>query len=304
MHHITIGICTYKRPKMLKDCLDSLASQAIPENSSVTFCISDNDGSDCEAIEEIVKESLVGKNYIYHITKKRGIVHARNAILDYASENNADYIAFIDDDEIAQKNWIINLYKALNANNCDAVHGVVRPIHPESTNLQWVEKENEIAEGAVLKYVGTGNVMFSKLLFNKWNLRFDERYNMGGGEDIDYFMRSGKLGGKHIHTKKAVVEEVIPDIRIKPSWQLRRKFSDGVSVSNVIYKNNGTMAYLRKYFLRSITRSIKSLAYILYGFAFNKELMIKHLKALYYSLGCLYFAFGLKYRAYKKTTGY
>src|SRR5262245_8558809 len=106
---VVIGLCTYKRPKMLLACLESLARQITPEDCAVHIVVVDNEEQpNAQAtVEEIARRSPIPVHYVHE--PRRGIATARNASLDKAVALGADWIATLDDDETAEADWIAEL---------------------------------------------------------------------------------------------------------------------------------------------------------------------------------------------------
>lgn len=302
---ILIGICTYNRPVMLEQCLQSLRGQEIPENIEILFCIADNNSNKEYAIEDVTKMSLNGHNFQYIFVEKRGLSFARNAVIDCAIKFNADFIQFIDDDEIAEKGLIKNLYTKIKSSGADAVQGNIVfnfPVNtPDILKKAW---QIQMDENTPLKYVATGNVIFSKKLITDWGLRFDERLALTGGEDLDFFLKSSNKGGRHIFTNTATIYETVPLERTTLKWQLVRKMRDGFSVSYVMYLNKGLGFVIRKYIIKSFKNIIIAPFYILIGTIFSKEkLKFKGQQKLFHAIGCISFICNIKIYGYTKITG-
>src|SRR5690348_15043491 len=94
---LAVCVCTYGRPKSLRDCLASLSRQQPVDNVRHFVIVIDNDAT-CSAMP-VVSASRSGAFYIAE--PRRGIAYARNRGLSLAARLEADWIAFIDDDEIA-----------------------------------------------------------------------------------------------------------------------------------------------------------------------------------------------------------
>ena len=302
---ILIGVCTYNRPKMLEECLTSLAKQDIPPNTEITFCIADNNSDSKHNIESITKQTLNQLSYKYLFVQARGISFARNAILECAIETNSDFIIFIDDDEYADANWVQNLHNKIKNSDADVVQGKVINILPENTppliKQAWV---TEHEEDTPLKHVATNNVIFNKKLINEWNLRFREELALTGGEDLDFFLRAKNHGSKLIYTNTAIVRETVPQERATLLWQLKRKKQDGFAISYVTYLNYGKFRVFRKYIVKSIKNLITAPFYVCFGILrANEKLRFKGLQKIFHAFGCLSFAFKAQLKSYKTTTG-
>src|SRR5687768_545179 len=107
-----VAVCTYKRPNMLCNCLSSLMAQNIPPDVIMKVVVIDNDA---ERGAYPVWRSWANIAPIwteYHCQPKRGIAAARNRAIEVAILSDADYLCFIDDDAVADENWLAGLTHA------------------------------------------------------------------------------------------------------------------------------------------------------------------------------------------------
>lgn len=109
VERVVIGLCTCRRPQMLWRCLISLGKQSVDASIDPTIVVIDNEESPNN--QRIVEafERLSPFPVFYWHEPRRGIAVARNAILDVAVELGADWIAMLDDDEIAEPGWLAAL---------------------------------------------------------------------------------------------------------------------------------------------------------------------------------------------------
>jgi glycosyltransferase involved in cell wall biosynthesis len=116
---IDIGVCTFRRPQ-LADTLRSLAALRTPEGFRVQVIVVDNDDvSSARAIAREIAAGL-GLRLRYIHCPARNISLARNACLE---ASNADFLAFIDDDEAATPGWLAGLVEAAERDGADVVLG-------------------------------------------------------------------------------------------------------------------------------------------------------------------------------------
>ena len=116
----SICIVTFRRPKLLKRCLDSLSGQLeLLDPCQYQVIVSD----DCPARSsyEVVLDSgfatwVQGPN--------RGVAANRN---NAANAANGNWILYIDDDVIAGKRWLDSIYKTILTGNYDVIEGRVKP---------------------------------------------------------------------------------------------------------------------------------------------------------------------------------
>jgi glycosyltransferase involved in cell wall biosynthesis len=172
-----------------------------------------------------------------------GIPIARNAALKLALKLNADWIAFIDDDEMAPSLWISRLFEAANSNAADVVEGGVVRIKTLQAAVEMARVHQSTASICNLPQVKTAvtsNVLFStKLVIPPYNLTFDENM-VFGGSDREFFMRAVIAGAKIISADKEPVYEMWPVERTTAYYTLTRWFRYGVSF-NYRYRKNHTL---------------------------------------------------------------
>ena len=96
----------------------------MPDGGKIEIIIVDNDpeGSAKDIVNDI-KESFKVP-ILYFDQSIKNISLTRNVAVKNA---NGDFLLFIDDDEYADSEWVINLYSTLKEYNADGVFGLVIP---------------------------------------------------------------------------------------------------------------------------------------------------------------------------------
>jgi succinoglycan biosynthesis protein ExoM len=217
---------------MLERCLKSLISQAVPNTITAFIIVIDNDpAGGARAIA-----APFSVRYIH--APRRGIAIARNAALDAAFATGADWIAFIDDDEIAAPDWIAQLMapEYLGVPILTGREEVEYPSPPPFWCAPNKRELNPAHEGRRRGTATTGNVRFSADLIYA-GLRFNEAIGLMGGEDIEFFGRARAMGFQIRQTLRAVTIETAHRERLTLPGQLYRHFwcaaSDVVAVQKV-----------------------------------------------------------------------
>jgi GT2 family glycosyltransferase len=165
----------------------------------------------------------------YWSEPRQNIALARNKAVENAE---ADFIAFIDDDEFPTKRWLANLFEACRKYQADGVLGPVVPEF-ESRPPQWVvkggffERPNyETGHRLAWKQTRTGNVLFRRQILDGNDIWFKAEFDTGG-EDVDFFRRMTEQGRSFVWCREAVVYEVVPSSRCKRSYLLKRALLRG-----------------------------------------------------------------------------
>ncbi len=222
--HITVCICTYKRPSFLNNLLDRLIRLETETLFQYSIVIVDNDGekSSEETVSSFHEKTSVRIDWYFE--PERNISLARNKSIKNASGN---YVALIDDDEFPEPSWLLNMYKTLKQYDADGVLGPVKPYF-ENNPPEWIVKgkfcERPTYEtGTILKKdFRTGNVLLDIRIFNDEENYFDPKYGRSGGEDIDFFERIIKKGHAIIWCDEAPVFEYVPVERFERLFYIKR----------------------------------------------------------------------------------
>jgi glycosyltransferase involved in cell wall biosynthesis len=223
---IQVCLLTYKRPDLLRETLLSLRSQTISDPQlKMHILVVDNDaaGSGHETFHAALEGSPVPARYVCE--PARGICNARNrALLESAG---MDYIAFLDDDEVATPAWLQSLYQTLQLARADIVTGPVTPKFLDAP--QWLVQGGFFRmapqpTGSPVEYVATNNVLFRAALATRY--KFDSRFDATGGEDTHFFMRMKRDGLRLVWCQEAEVIETVPGNRTKVRWMLQRAQSE------------------------------------------------------------------------------
>lgn len=239
MLRTTLAVCiaTYKRTEGLHRLLESLRLQNFvhnePPNWSIVVIDNDEEAPNEGLIKELSKEFPV--SIIYGVQPKRGIASARNLAVELAGD--VDYVAFIDDDEVADHDWLDTLLMGLIQYKADIVAGPVLPAF-EVTPKEWILRGGFFDRprhqtGEEIKLSGTGNMLVSQKWLCKWPGPFDERLNFIGGSDSLFFINAYRMGAKIIWVDEATVDEYNSPQRANLKWILKRNLRMGNTIVHV-----------------------------------------------------------------------
>ena len=197
---------------MLANCLASLSQLTSIEGVETKIIVIDNEPEGSEKAKEAA--GRFGTHY-RHQPERGAIPQARNAALDAPRGVGATHLAFIDDDETADPDWLAALWACASEYGADAVHGLALSVYPEGAPA-WrrcnEHKTRKTQTGDALAFVGTNNALLRLDLVG--DLRFDERFRFVGGEDIVFFDALQKHGAKIAFCREAVTHEAVPWERI------------------------------------------------------------------------------------------
>jgi succinoglycan biosynthesis protein ExoM len=226
--HIAVCVCTYKRPHLLKRLLQELSVQGTENLFTYSVVIVDNDES--QSGKATVSEFAAGSimRVSYHVESRQSIALARNKAVENAE---GDFVAFIDDDEVPTKHWLVTLFRTWEKYRVDGVLGPVKP-HFDEGAPKWIVEggfydratypTGFVIDGAKGR---TGNVLLNKKVFASIPHPFKAEFRTG--EDQDFFRRMIERKHVFIWCDEAVVYESVPRMRWNRAFMLQRALLRG-----------------------------------------------------------------------------
>jgi succinoglycan biosynthesis protein ExoM len=239
---IVACVCTKDRPEIFRRCLDSLRGQIVPKSLLELHLIVVDNSLEAGERASVARHRMDAEPIIYVHEPKPGIPNARNAALNAALPLSPDWIAFIDDDEIAPAEWIARLYALAVHFKADVAAGKV--VHFLTAAEAQLASENweppiRFGEARVEPTCATSNVIFRGSLVNGISgLRFDESMRHGGS-DTEFFMRARQRGARIVCVADAHVFEVYPAERTTMKYECMRAFRVGTTTNYRYRKNYG-----------------------------------------------------------------
>jgi len=233
---VAVCVITYQRPEGLRRLLEGLAGLTFHKTGSpdLRIAVVDNDAAGSA-------RALCGKfawgfpwPLTYRVEPRRGIPFARNASV--AAAGDADFLVFVDDDEVPEPGWMEELLRVQRATGADVVAGPALPYF-DGAVPDWVVRSKfferaRFATGAAVApaFVATNNVLVRRGVLEEiaqGGQVFDERYAMSGGSDTNLFMRVHRAGHRMVWADGAVARDRIPASRARASWILQRAYRFG-----------------------------------------------------------------------------
>lgn len=242
---IDIGICTFRRPE-LKAALLSLAMVDVPAGVCLRVIIADNDQT--PSAQPLVNGLLPHLPWpvVYVHCPAGNISIARNACLD---NSDADYLAFMDDDETATEGWLTQLLAIAMETKADAVLGPVHAGYHDSAP-EWMRKgdfhstfpvfvKGEIRTGY------TCNVLLDLRSAHLSGMRFNLALGKTGGEDTEYFTHIHRSGGTIAYAPEALLYEAVPNPRARFEWLAKRRYRMGQTHGRLVADGAGAFARIK-----------------------------------------------------------
>lgn len=226
---VTVCLCTFRRPEMLRRALEGIAALETRDALEVSIVVVDNDRA--ASAQGVVKsfQASAPLAVSYFVEEEQNIARARNKALAHAT---GDFVAFIDDDEVPDPQWLVQSWETCREHDATGVLGPVRPSFSQKPPA-WVVRGRfcerpEHATGHVLQWreTRTGNAFLRRTALADLPGPFRTEF-ANGGEDQDFFRRLMERGGRFVWCQEAVVHEEVPCGRLTRSYMLRRALLRG-----------------------------------------------------------------------------
>jgi glycosyltransferase involved in cell wall biosynthesis len=295
---VLVGVPTHRRPRLLRNCLQSIAVQEgrLP---SIRVFVADNDASAGDGFK--IADQL-RSTYPYEldavVVPEAGISAVRNAILDEARRAGADCIAMIDDDETAQRNWLAKLLEAQEEYSSDVVAGPVVYEFESGGSVRaafWTDRRES---GPTSVIYATNNFLISCAALARMGWpSLDPAFGLTGGGDFEWFTRMKNLGATFAWAADALVSEFVPRERQSLRWFLLRQYKIGGNDVRVA-RLQGTRSQFAMFLLKALGALVVSP--FLVAVAPNSDARAKALRRWVRATGRLGELFGLRYREYAR----
>jgi succinoglycan biosynthesis protein ExoM len=240
---VVVAVLTFKRRHELADFLEGFSRVEMPARCRVTLLVVDNDAN-ASGRETVAAWQDRIPEMRYVVEPRVGIPVARNRAVREALACDADALCFIDDDEVPEAAWLVNLVGEWRRSGAELVGGPVGVASAPPTATAWQRMINaSLASRSHRKYAGTATAAASggryTIVTNNWlcdlrwlaanGLRFDERLLLTGGSDTAFCRAAIAAGCRLSWAPTAVVHETIPPGRLTLRYQLWRGASQSIT---------------------------------------------------------------------------
>lgn len=285
MSRIAVCICTYRRPEGLEACLSALEKQSGPAFEVVVV------ENEADGPGRAICQRHPGLTLTYAAEPRSGIPWARNACLELAA-GWADLIAFIDDDEVPEPDWLKQLAATQQGTGADIVCGPAFPIY-RAPVPRWLRRGRfhhppKTETGHQPAFCATNNVLFRAELVRRLDLRFDPRLvGMGVGEDVLFFTRATEAGARAVWCAEAIVWESVPAERMTASWLICRAYRIGICDSVAVRARLPALPGTAASLCAGLGRVAAHAALLPLSLARGRRGAVRRLRGLSYGLGRL-----------------
>ncbi len=302
---VAICVITFRRPDGLRRLLEGLARLTFSQPEPVIEIVvvdNDRDGSASDVFEEA--RSQLKWELGYHIEPRRGISCARNKAIS-CIRSEVEYIAFIDDDEVPDANWLDELLSVLTRFTADVATGPALPYFVEEPPA-WAVKggfyaTNRHPTGTRVGRAFTHNVLYRAHILDGLDPIFNERLGLTGGEDSYLSVRLHHVGRRIVWADDALVREWVPPSRVSVRWILKRGFRIGTTIASIQSGLRPFPVTLCRLLAFGFYGMLKGLALLLVCGLFGRHLAISYLRNICYAGGVIAGLLRLRVEGYRET---
>lgn len=254
-----VTLPTFRRPDQLVATLDSLAAQQTARRFAVVVMENDDEGRKGAeaATRRLSAGDLAGIVIIAH---DRGNCSAYNAGWLTALEvfSGFKHLLVIDDDEIADPDWLDRMINASERFDAGIVGGPQVPLFGELGDhgraAHPVFAPPYAASGPVAALYSSGNLAIRRDVLEMMGPPFlDLKFNFMGGGDSDFLSRAAQRGCRLAWCAEGKVRETVPDRRLEPDWIRARSLRNGVISTLVEQKKRAADPFGRiRVFVKSL----------------------------------------------------
>lgn len=280
---LTVILCTYNRCHGLAEALTTLTRQRVNSNVNWEVLVIDNNSNDntAEVYNRFRVSFPVSLRYVFEA--KQGLSHARNRGINEAF---GKWVAFAEDDELADENWVQSVVDTFQEYACDAVAGKIE-LAWHSPRPTWVTDDllgflGHLDYGTTQKLTRDrppfgGNMAFGKSVFATIGLFDTQLGRQGrkliGGEEIELYDRFLQAGMTAVYQPKALMYHVVDKNRLRKSYFRKLHFNEGrIRGRRQEIKSEKRICGVPTFLVPQLFRSIKSFLMSGLRLGFNKSL--------------------------------
>ncbi len=304
---IDVCIVTYRRPAGLQRLLGALQQQEFPgEAPALRVVVVDNDPQEsarsvCEDARSWLTPSLS-----YVMEKRRGIPQARNSAVA-ACLKRSEFLAFVDDDEVPDPDWLAELQRVQRLRDADAVAGPCLPRFYGSPP-RWIAQGRFFESprhttGERIDHAFTHNVLVRTAALADMEALFDERMALTGGSDAEFFRRFARTGHRIVWADDARVFEWVPETRARLGWLLARAFRVGCSSAWIARRSDRPPTAVAWMLANGVWCIAKGAWQLALALPRGRAAAVHALRLACDGAGRLWSLAGLSYREYRTTHG-
>ncbi len=258
---VSAVVCCYtdERWEQIGDAIASLESQSLPP-LEILLVVDYNPGLAQRCRDEFAGVEVIENEH------ERGLSGGKNTALDHAK---GSFVAFLDDDGIAEPRWIERLRAHFEADDVVSVGSRVDPLWADKPS--WYPEEFGWVFGCSYRGQPTGvaevrNTFGGASMFRLDSARAVGSFSsdlgrkasgLGGGEETEYSIRLAReTGGRLLYEPATWIDHHVPASRSNWRYFTRRCWGEGASKAVLSDMASGSLGTEQRYLLSTLPTGI------------------------------------------------
>jgi succinoglycan biosynthesis protein ExoM len=212
--NVAVCICTCDRPAgidRLLTALEHIDLSGMKADQLEIIVVDNRPDGRARAICSAHEARLLGATLLFFEEPRRGISFARNRAVAEALARDADFVAFLDDDDVPRSDWLPRLLEKQRETGAEIIMGAWHL--PDDLRVPWhLARINGLNQPDLderseygIPFCGC-NVLIERSAIERLGEQpYRPEFALTGGEDIDFFMRAYKAGAQIAQAKASVV---------------------------------------------------------------------------------------------------
>ncbi len=265
---VVISVYSIDRANDAVDCIESVKNQTLAPKEIIVVLDPD------DVLVDYYKKRL-GSDVKLVTSDAFGLSSARNMGI---KSSDSELIAFIDDDAVADCNWLKNIIANFEDPSVIGAGGRIIPMWPDK-DPGWFPEELYWIVGCSYKGLPTSkaeirnpigcNMVFRRSLFDRVGLFSTILGRVGnvllGHDDTEFGIRAKRrvVGSKIVYVPEAVVYHRVAKRRVSFRYVLERSYAEGFSKAFIsrAAEDNSTSLDTERNYLRTLVLSIPSVLF-------------------------------------------
>ncbi len=249
--YLSVIVCTYKRPALLREALQSLVSQELPLDFFEVIVVDNNSQDETAGVVREFCARLPNFRYVHE--EKQGLSHSRNRGCE---EARGDYAIYIDDDAKAHSEYLNTVFKTTLAHGPDIMGGPIYPYYTEKKPA-WFKDDYEIRRHAKetgwstkCSISGSSFVIRRELLkslgmFNPQLGMVGEKVRLGEEKAVLNRYRTRPIEDQKVfYHLDCIIYHHVPGSKMRPRYLLKRYFIAGHTKARIEKMTRGRWGIL------------------------------------------------------------
>ncbi|HEX8333400.1 MAG TPA: glycosyltransferase [Segetibacter sp.] len=270
----TIAICTYNRARLLQLCIESLSKLSFNMAEFEVLLVDNNSTDNTVEVAGTINTLYPQLNFRYVLETKQGVANTRTRC---ALEAKGEIVAYIDDDCIANENWLENIVEFYNSHpeamstGGKIVPKYVVPVADWFGKYFWglvgnYDLGKEVFQMRGVRYPSGANMHFRKAAFDKYGY-FDSNLGRSGkslmaGEEKAMYLKLINNNEKVYYLPHVVVHHHVEGNKFDKAYVRRHSYGIGGSERLMNAGNNWKL-------VKKLVEYVAKLGYaIAYGFSY------------------------------------